>query len=106
MNDSYANDEKIAQQLGEATVTLHPKDAAARVLAAGDRVTMANRTGSLSLVLSVSDIIPTGAALSHKGRWPKREGAGINVNALNPGAKSDMGDSTCVHGVEVTVSRA
>ncbi len=106
MNDSYANDAKIAQQLGEATVTLNPKDAAQRGLAAGDRVTMANPTGSLSLVLSVSDIIPTGAALSHKGRWPKREGAGINVNALNPGAKSDMGDSTCVHGVEVTVSRA
>jgi hypothetical protein len=28
------------------------------------------------------------------------------VNALNPGERSDMGDSTAVHGVEVTVSPA
>jgi hypothetical protein len=27
------------------------------------------------------------------------------VNALNPGRKADMGKSTCVHGVEVDVSR-
>ena len=106
MNDSYANDAKIAEQLGEATVTLHPDDAAARGLSPGDRVSLANRTGSLSLALAVSDIIPPGAALSPKGRWPKREGAGVNVNALNPGVKSDMGESSCVHGVEVMVTRA
>ena len=106
MNDSYANDAKVAEQLGEATVTLHPDDAAARGLTAGDRVTLANRTGSLSLALAVSDIILPGAALSLKGRWPKREGNRVNVNALNPGAKSDMGESSCVHGVEVTVTRA
>ncbi|MCH7942837.1 MAG: molybdopterin-dependent oxidoreductase [Proteobacteria bacterium] len=106
MNDSYANDPKIAEQLGEATVTLHPDDAAARGLTAGDRVTLANRTGSLALTLAISDIVPPGAALSLKGRWPKREGGGVNVNALNPGVKSDMGESSCVHGVEVTVTRA
>ncbi len=44
--------------------------------------------------------------MTHKGRWPKREDAGGNVNALNPGAKSDMGESSSVHGVEVTVTRA
>jgi hypothetical protein len=27
------------------------------------------------------------------------------VNALNPGEKADMGESTSVHGVEVTVRR-
>ena len=106
MNDSYANDPKISEQLGEATVTLHPDDAAARGLTAGDRVTLANRTGSLALTLAISDIVPPGAALSLKGRWPKREGGGVNVNALNPGVKSDMGESSCVHGVEVTVTRA
>jgi hypothetical protein len=42
-------------------------------------------------------------ALSHKGRWPKREPARANVNMLNPGQKSDMGENTCVHGVEVMV---
>ncbi len=42
-------------------------------------------------------------ALSHKGRWPKRERNRANVNILNPGIKADMGESTAVHGVEVTV---
>ena len=106
MNNSYANDPKIAEQLGEATVILHPDDAAARDLAAGDRVMLANGTGRLALALALSDIVPVGVALTPKGRWPKREGSGLNVNALNPGIKSDMGMSTCVHGVEVTVTRA
>jgi anaerobic selenocysteine-containing dehydrogenase len=45
-----------------------------------------------------------GVALSPKGRWPKREPARANVNVLNPGHKSDMGENTCVHGVEVLVT--
>lgn len=107
MNDSYANEPRIQKQLGPASVTLHPNDAAARGLKAGDRVRLANETGSLELVLAIDDVVPPGAALSHKGRWPKLEGARrANVNALNPGLKSDMGESTCVHGIEVTIERA
>ena len=67
---------------------------------------LSNETGTLALTLAVSDVVPRGAALSHKGRWPKREGEGANVNALNPGIKTDMGESTCVHSVEVEVSAA
>ena len=106
MNDSYANDPKVAEQLGTATVTLHPDDAAERGLAGGDAVRLANDTGSLVLAVALSDAVPRGAALSHKGRWPGRESQGANVNVLNPGVKSDMGESTCVHGVEVTVTPA
>ncbi|MEE9210299.1 MAG: molybdopterin-dependent oxidoreductase [Kiloniellales bacterium] len=106
MNDSYANDPKVEEQLGAATVALHPEDAAERGLSAGDRATLANDTGSLELAVAISDVVPRGIALSHKGRWPKREGQGANVNVLNPGIKTDMGASTSVHGVEVVVSRA
>jgi hypothetical protein len=45
-----------------------------------------------------------GVALSYKGRWPKHERTYANVNVLNPGTKTDMGESTSVHGVEVTVT--
>ena len=106
MNDSYANDARIAERLGAATVTLNPTDADARGLAAGDKVRLANRTGVLDLTLAVNDIVPPGACLSPKGRWPRREGpARANVNVLNPGIKTDMGESTSVHGVEVTIER-
>ena len=33
------------------------------------------------------------------------ERAGANVNTLNPGRKADMGENSCVHSVEVTVTR-
>jgi len=105
MNDSYANDPKVEKQLGAATVTIHPADAEARGLAAGSRVRLSNGTGSLELALVLSDMVPQGVALSPKGRWPRREGpARANVNELNAGAKSDMGESTAVHGVEVEIS--
>jgi anaerobic selenocysteine-containing dehydrogenase len=103
MNDSFANVDKIAARLGPATIALHPADAAERGLAPGDDVLVANATGSLPLRVTLSGALPRGVALSHKGHWPKREPARANVNVLNPGHKADMGENTCVHGVEVMV---
>ena len=104
LNDSFANDAKIAKRIGPATVALHPDDAAARGLAEGEEAVMANETGELRLLVTLSDAVPRGVAYSPKGRWPKREPARANVNALNPGERADMGESTSVHGVEVTVA--
>ena len=42
MNDSFANDERVDRELGTANVVLHPADAAARGLRAGDAATLAN----------------------------------------------------------------
>ena len=105
LNSSFTNVEKIATRLGPATVALHPADAAERGLAAGDMAFLANETGRLALRVTLSDAIPRGVALAHKGRWPKRETTRANINVLNPGHKADMGESTCVHGVEVVVRR-
>jgi anaerobic selenocysteine-containing dehydrogenase len=104
LSDSFANVSKIAARIGPATIALHPADAAERGLAEGDYVLVANETGSLSLRLALSEAVPRGVALSHKGRWPKREETRANVNVLNPGHKTDMGESTCVHGVEIVVT--
>jgi len=104
LNDSFANVEKIAGRIGPATVTLHPLDAAERGLAEGEEVLLSNETGTLSVKVSLSEVTPRGVALSHKGRWPKREAAHGNVNVLNPGRKADMGDSTAVHSIEVSVT--
>jgi anaerobic selenocysteine-containing dehydrogenase len=106
LNDSFANDAKVAQRIGAPKVALHPLDAAERGLAAGDAVVLSNATGRLELELELSEALPRGVAFSPKGRWPKREAARANVNVLNPGTKADMGDSTAVHGVEVRVTHA
>jgi anaerobic selenocysteine-containing dehydrogenase len=106
LNDSFGNVAKLAKRAGTATVTLHPADAAARGLTEGDEVLLSNETGSLKLLVRISDDVPPGVALSHKGRWPRHEPQGANVNALNPGRKTDMGENSCVHSVEVAVSRS
>ena len=104
LNHTFTNDRKITGRLGEATVTLHPLDAADRGLQDGDEVVLENDTGRLMLVARLAETVQRGVALSCKGRWPRRELVGANVNALNPGTKADMGESTSVHGVEVLVS--
>jgi anaerobic selenocysteine-containing dehydrogenase len=106
LNDSFANDPKLTYRLGSATVTMHPQDAADRGLLAGDNAVLESPTGRLTLTVALSEELPRGVIYSPKGRWPKREPGDANVNVLNPGVESDMGRSTTVHGVEVTVSPA
>jgi len=102
-NGSFANVSKMTARDRRATVAVHPVDAAERNLLDGEDAIVANESGRLTLRVSVSDTVPRGVALTHKGRWPKHQPEGANVNALNPGHKADMGESTCVHGVEVTI---
>ena len=64
-------------------------------------MTLRNATGALRLEIEISDAVPPGVAYAPKGRWPSHEPAGANVNALNPGSKTDMGESSAVHGVLV-----
>jgi anaerobic selenocysteine-containing dehydrogenase len=105
LNDSFANDPKIARRLGTATVALHPQDAADRGLAEQDHVVVSSETGTIELSVTLSEELPRGVAYSPKGRWPKAAPQRANVNALNPGTPSDLGASTSVHGLEVTVRR-
>jgi anaerobic selenocysteine-containing dehydrogenase len=104
LNTSFANDERLARRMGPATIAMHPADAAERGLAEGDDVLVANETGCLTLRVTLSTTFPRGMVLAHKGRWPKREAAQANVNILNAGEKADMGENTCVHGVEVMIT--
>ncbi len=103
LNDSYANDANIQHRAGQAGVTLHPDDAARLGITDGTRVRLENETGQLELTATLDAIIPRGVALAHKGRWPKLEAGRHNVNALNPGIRSDMGESSSVHSTEVTI---
>lgn len=106
MNSSYANDARVAARLGPQTVWVHPQEAARRSLNAGEQVLMRNETGALSVRLALSDAVPEGVALIPKGRWPSLDGSRANVNALNPGQKSDLGESSAVHSIEAEVTRA
>jgi anaerobic selenocysteine-containing dehydrogenase len=101
MNSTFGNDRKLRRRIGEATVALHPREAASRGLRHGDAVTLRNATGALRMAVEVSDAVPLGVAYAPKCRWPSHERSGANINALNPGSKTDMGESSAVHGVVV-----
>ncbi|MDA0218622.1 MAG: molybdopterin-dependent oxidoreductase [Proteobacteria bacterium] len=105
MNSLYGNDPRIVELMGQATVAIHPDDARRHNIGDGAAVTLSNAAGCLTLKAVISDIIPAGALLTDKSRWPGKEG-GSNVNVLHVPQKTDMGESTSVHGVEVTLSAA
>jgi anaerobic selenocysteine-containing dehydrogenase len=68
-------------------------------------LTLANEAGSLILPVRISADVPDGVAPVPKGRWPKLEPSQANVNALNPGLRTDIANSSAVHGIEVTITR-
>jgi anaerobic selenocysteine-containing dehydrogenase len=103
LNTSFGNVGKILGRLGAASILLHPLDAAARQLGDGTPAVVHNSCGTLRLRVVLSDEVPRGVALAHKGRWLSSDAGHANVNVLNPGAKSDMGESSAVHSVEVMV---
>ena len=55
---------------------------------------LSSESGSLRLHVACSENVPRGVALVHKGRWPKLDPGHANVNVLNPGRKTDMGESS------------
>jgi anaerobic selenocysteine-containing dehydrogenase len=105
MNSSYGNDPMIQRRLGPPTVALHPDDAARRGLAEGDQVLLANGEGRVPVSVTISDRTLPGVGLMHKGRWPGHSPGDANVNALVPGRKSDIAESTTVHGTEARLVR-
>ena len=59
------------------------------------------RPGSIELAVNISADVPEGVALAHKSRWPSLTKGESNINILNPGLRTDIADSTAVHGIEV-----
>ena len=105
MNSSYANDTKIRRRLGAQSILLNPLDADALGVSNGDKVLLRNDTGQLEVVADLSPDTLPGVGIVWKGNWPKFEGQRGNINRLNPGDKTDMGESSCVHGIEAEIIR-
>lgn len=103
LNDSYANDPHIVEQSGPARVWLNRADAAAAGIGDGARVRLGNESGAIELLATLDDHVLPGTAVAYKGRWPSLEDGGANVNFVHRARKADMGESTSVHGTEVTL---
>lgn len=104
MNSVYGNDARVQKLIGEADVILNPQEAQQRGLEEGMQVILSNEMGQLPLKVKFSEGVPWGVALVYKGRWPKLDASGANVNILNPGQKTDIAESSCVHAIEVEIA--
>ena len=102
MNSAYANDPAIRRKLGKATLAIHPDDAGGFI--DGEEILLRNPEGALKFFLKLDATLPRGVALAPKGRWP-RFSDGHNINALYNGAHADIGESSCVHGVEAVLEK-
>ena len=105
MNDTYGNDPRLRMRAGAAELIMNAADAARLGVAQGDRVELSNDHAALELVACIDDIVLPGTVLSYKGRWPSLEPGGESLNFLYDGLKTDMGESSGVHGMMVEVRR-
>ena len=94
VSSSLASQPGLLHGAGEPFVEIHPADAAARGVAAGDEVIVENGRGAVRLRAVVTDGVRRGVLASPKGRWAKLSGGG-NVNRTTSDALGDMaGQST------------
>ena len=105
LNSIFANVPLQQQRAGAAALVIHPDDAAARCIAAGDEVCVANARGSFFAVAEVSDRIRPGVVASAKGRWPRYSKQDSTANATVDERDSDMGGGAVYHDNRVRVDR-
>jgi anaerobic selenocysteine-containing dehydrogenase len=115
---SSKNDDSMNSTFGHRAATdeetsvlhLHPEDAEARGIAAGDRVRVFNDRGSLLLKAAVTKMasespVPRGVARSPSTRWAKRAADGRNANVLTSERLTDMGGGPTFYNCLVEVER-
>ncbi len=105
LNSIFGNVAAQRQRSGAPALLMHPDDAAARGIAAGDDVRVANQRGSFVASADVSDRIRPGVVASTKGHWPRHANGGTTVNATVDERDSDMGGGAVYHDNRVRVDR-
>lgn len=103
LNSTFGNNPELRRRSGDPAVTLHPADAAARGIADGVLVTVANDRGSFEAVAVLSESVRPGVAATTKGRWAKFSG-GATVNATVAERDSDFGGGAVYHDNRVRVT--
>jgi anaerobic selenocysteine-containing dehydrogenase len=94
---------------GEAAgsrLEMHPRDAAARGIAAGDMVRVFNSRGSLRLTAVVDDSVSPGVVCAEAVRWNKRSPDRRNVNVLTSDRLTDLGGGATFYNALVQVEKA
>ena len=116
-NNSWMhNSARLVRGRDRCTLLIHPRDAASRELAAGDRASIRSRVGAIEAPVEISDEMMPGVVCLPHGFGHARAGDGLTVAACRPGVSiNDVTDerlfdavsgTTQLSGVPVTVARA
>jgi anaerobic selenocysteine-containing dehydrogenase len=105
VTSSLASQAGLLRSEGVPFVEVHPDDAAARGVAAGDWVILENGRGWCRLRAVVTDAVRPGVVASPKGRWAKLAG-GRSVNWTTSDALADMAGQSTFHSNRVWLRRA
>ncbi len=107
---SASNNTMISSTLGEFNypelwLTLHPADAAARGIAAGDEVRVFNSLGEVRCRARLSDRVRDGVCGLPKGAWRKSSRNGQTSTALCPQHVNAVAGGACFNDARVQVER-
>jgi anaerobic selenocysteine-containing dehydrogenase len=91
LNSSFVNVQSLRAAEGEPWLDIHPDDAAARGVIAGNYVRVFNDRGSVELRARVTDRARRGVVVGLSVWWKKLARDGKNANELTSSALTDMG---------------
>jgi anaerobic selenocysteine-containing dehydrogenase len=106
LNSTFSAQPVFVRREGEASVTLHPEDAAARGIAEGRMVRVFNDRGSFLARARVSDAARPGLVVGLSIWWAKMCPGGRNANAVTSQELTDMGGGATFYDVLVDVAPA
>ena len=91
MNSTFANIPHLARKAGQTSVLMHPHDAAARSLIAGQTAHVFNDRGGFDAQVVVTEDVRPGVVVSYGVRWAKRSRDGRTVNDTTATTFTDLG---------------
>ncbi len=106
LNSTFSAQPVFVRREGEARVTIHPEDAAARGVVEGQMVRVFNDRGSFLARARVSEASRRGLVVGLSIWWAKMCPGGRNANAVTSQELADMGGGATFHDVLVDVAPA
>ncbi len=104
LNSTFHNVESLQGMEEIGVLEIEAEDAAARGIAAGDRVRVFNARGEIVLTARISTAVRPGVVATHLN-WAKLAG-GMSVNSLTSQRRTDMGQGPTFYSAMVEVERA
>ncbi|MFQ5350223.1 MAG: molybdopterin dinucleotide binding domain-containing protein, partial [Thermoanaerobaculia bacterium] len=89
--------------LTRLAVTVHPDEAVARGLLAGDRVRVLNQRGEVHCRFKTSEAMRRGVAAMPKGAWARASLNGLTTTALCPADGQVVGGAACFNDARVEI---